>query len=457
MSNLTLPFIAKAMNAELIADDTNVVCTGVNTDSRKITKGDLFIAISGAKVDGHDYIIEAETKGAAAVVVDRKVKTKLPMLLVSNTLEALGKLGKAYREQFQLPIIALTGSCGKTTVKEMIASILMMNGPTLFTQGNLNTEVGVPLTLLGLTSEHQTAVIEMGARKKNDIAYLMNLTSPAVTLITNAGVAHLEIFGREHGIAEAKGEIFSCLSEKGTAVINRDDIHADYWQSLLNKGQKVITFGLDPKASITAMDIIMEANFSQFKLVTDIGMIAIQLSAPGKHNILNALSATAAARALNVPLEIIKKGLESFSPVSGRLQLKTGLEGCSIIDDTYNANPISVRAALSVLAMRSHEKIFVMGDMFELGPDALSLHRQIGVEAKTLGIHKLYGVGTMTEAAVQSFGTNATHYPDKASLIDALTKTLNSNTTVLIKGSRGMRMEEVVLALTTHSQEKASC
>ena len=457
MNNLTLSFIANATNAELIADDANRVCEGVNTDSRKIAKGELFVALSGANVDGHHYIEEAEAKGAAAVMVDRKVNTRLPILLVSNTLEALGKLAKAYREQFQLPIIALTGSCGKTTVKEMIASILMMRGPTLFTQGNLNTEVGVPLTLLRLLPEHQAAVIEMGARKKNDIAYLMEITSPAVTLITNAGVAHLEIFGSERGIAEAKGEIFSRLSESGIAVVNRDDIHAEYWQSLLNKDQKVITFGLHPEAKITATDITIESQFSQFKLLTDIGTEVIRLSAPGKHNILNALSAAATARALDFDLEMIKQGLERFMPVTGRLQLKTGLGGCSIIDDTYNANPISVRAALSVLAMRPGEKIFIMGDMFELGPEAILLHRQIGIEAKALGINQLYGVGTMTEAAVQGFGDQATHYPDKASLINAIKNTLNPNTTVLIKGSRGMRMEEIVTALTTQSQEKASC
>ncbi len=457
MNILTLSFVAQAMNAELLADNTELVCTGVNTDTRKISKGDLFVALPGAVVDGHDYINEAEARGAVGVVVSRKVKTKLPMLLVPDTLEALGRLAKIYRQQFQLPIVALTGSCGKTTVKEMLAGILTLHGPTLFTQGNLNTEVGVPLTLLGLSEKHGMAIVEMGARKENDIAYLMSLTSPMVSLITNAGVAHLEIFGSEKGIAKAKGEIFEYLPAGGTAIINQDDVHADYWHSLLNKGQKVITFGLHVSSQITAKNIVLEPTFSQFELVTDVGKVVVRLLAPGIHNVLNALSAAAAARALDVNLNTIQMGLERFVPVIGRLQFKTGLQGICIIDDTYNANPISVRAALSVLAKAKGEKIFVMGDMFELGPDALLLHRQIGVEAKELGIHRLYGVGSLTEAAVQGFGLNATHYPDKASLMNALTKVLNPNMTILIKGSRGMRMEEVVLALTVNCQEKASC
>lgn len=460
MSTLTLSAAAGLMNAKLIINtpfsEQNSLLTGVKTDTRTLVPGDLFVALKGERVDGHDLILDAEARGASGVVVNRMVETRLPILLVSDTLQALGLLAKAYRESFQIPIVAVTGSCGKTTVKEMIASILSLQGSTLANEGNLNTDVGVPLTLLRLEPKHQLAVIEMGARQKGDIAYLMGIAKPKVTLITNAGVAHLEIFGTERGIAEAKGEIFAHLDPNGTAIINKDDKHAEYWQGLLKK-QRVITFGLRAKADIQCNNPVMHDLSSEFELVTDMGKIAIHLPMPGEHSIQNALAAAAVARALDIPLTHIKAGLERFKAVTGRLQNKIGINGIRIIDDTYNANPISMRAALNVLASFSGQKVFVMGDMFELGEGAVSLHRQIGTDAKKLGIHKLFGVGTATAAAVEAFGPGATHYPDKNALVAALLQNLDPNTSVLVKGSRGMRMEEVVFALMQEKQEMKAC
>ena len=455
MNTLTLRYVAEMMHAEFSGKDA--VIKGIRADSRKVTAGDLFIALPGSRVDGHSFIKEVEEKGAVGIVVTKKIDTHLPTIIVKDTLEALGMLSKAYRKQFQIPMFALTGSCGKTTVKEMLASILSLQGPILATEGNLNTEVGVPLTLLRLLPEHHAAVIEMGARKKGDIDYLMSLASPNACMITNAGVAHLEIFGSERGIAEAKGEIFEYLTPTGTAVINQDDPHAAYWISLLKKGQKVIRFGIEQPADITASHLILGSKSSTFDIKTDIGTCSITLMAPGYHSVQNAISAAAAARALGLSLEDIKAGLEQFSSVSGRLQFKTGYKNITIIDDTYNANPISMRAALSVLAKAQGKKIFVMGDMFELGPEEQFLHRQMGAEAKQLGIHQLFGTGKLTLNAVEEFGEGAMHFADKASLILALKEELNADTTVLVKGSRGMRMEDIVIALTTDCQELSSC
>lgn len=447
---------AQFMGAKFSGQDS--LFNGVKIDSRSVLPGDLFVAIKGAKVDGHDFIEDAKARGAAGVVVSQSVETGLPTLMVADTIQALGIFAKTYRQLFQIPIVAVTGSCGKTTVKEMIASILSVQGPILATQGNLNTDVGVPLTLLRLETEHQMAVIEMGARQKGDIAYLMGLVSPLVSLITNAGVAHLEIFKTEKSIAEAKGEIFAHLEPDGIAIMNADDKHISYWQELVkNKGPKIITFGLQNQATISCQKLILDKLSSQFELLTDIGMIPIKLSIPGEHSIQNALAAAAVARALGISLGTIQKGLAAFKPVTGRLQAKTGRSGEHIIDDTYNANPVSMRAALSVLAGFSGKKIFVMGDMFELGEGSSEVHEQIGREAKQYGIDKMFGVGEATAFAVKGFGQGATHYSDKSLLLKDLNKILDKNSVVLVKGSRGMRMEEIVNALMEEHQEIKTC
>jgi len=454
---LTLNEIASLIKTELSEQDresdkyAKTSITGVAIDSRKVTKGDLFVALKGNRVDGHTFIPEVAAKGAAAVMVSEEIETTLPKLRVTDTVKSLGVLAKNYRSRFQIPIISVTGSCGKTTVKEMIYSILKQaagenNEAVLASQGNLNTDVGLPLTLLKLTSEHKMAVIEMGARQKGDIAYLMQLTEPRVSIITNAGIAHLGAFGSEQGVAEAKGEIYQHLQKDGIAIINADDKFASFWQSLL-RGQQVITFGLESEASITCSYFIEEPTKSQFELTTDIGNIEISLPLLGKHNILNALAAAAGARALDISLEHIQAGLQNFKAVNRRLQCKPGLSGACIIDDSYNANPISVRAALEVLSQFSGKKIAVLADMKDLGPNALDLHREIGIEAKKLGIDQLLCWGELATEYVKGFGSLAEHFNDKQSLIKAIPAILDANTTVLVKGSLSMAMDEVVQAL----------
>jgi len=454
MRTLTLSFAAQSMNAVLQGQDC--IFKDVKRDSRQVSPGTLFVAIPGARVDGHDFIHEAEARGAVGVVVSRSVNTTLPTLLVPDTVQALGQLAKAHRQTFQIPMVAITGSVGKTTTKEMVTRILAEQGSVLSSQGNLNTEVGLPLTLLGLLPTHQSAVVEMGARKQGDIAYLMGLATPSVAIITNAGVAHQETFGSKAGIAKAKGEIFECLQPKGTAIINADDEYADYWRSLLKAGQRIISFGMEHSADVFGKNIVLEPTLSQFELNTDIGAVTIQLQTPGLHMVQNAIAAAAAARALDISLLHIKSGLEKFLPVAGRLQFRKGLNGVSIIDDTYNANPISIRAALAVLSQLPGKRIFVMGDMVDR-EEAEKRHHEMGREAKNLGIHKMYGVGPMTALAVEAFGPNAAHYSDKSALIRALKLEMHPDTTILIKGSRFMEMEEVVFALTTDCQEARTC
>lgn len=460
MIELKLSTAADWMNAKLLGEDCvfeDCVFQGVSTDTRAVQKGNLFVAIKGEKVDAHHFLAEAKANGAvAAIVEDYQADVALPQLQVENSIMALGQLSKKYRQGFSLPLAAVTGSCGKTTVKEMLASILSLGGPILASQGNLNTEVGLPLTLLRLSSQQLCGVVEMGARKKGDIRYLMSLAQPDVTLITNAGVAHLEIFGSERGIAEAKGEIFSSLKPTGTAVINIDDENAGYWRNLLTT-QRIVSFALQAKnrAATSPIDFYAENTLetpdaTEFDLHTPIGTRKIHLKAFGKHSVSNALAAAAVAYALGISLGDIVAGLEKFLPVTGRLQIKQGKEGLKIIDDTYNANPVSVKAALAVLANSKEKKIFVMGDMLELGANAAELHKQMGEAALALGIDTMYGIGNLTKEAIKAFGAKAKHYADKASLIQALQteELLNEgNKTILVKGSRGMRMEEIVQAL----------
>lgn len=449
---LTLNEISKILGVEVPATHSTKAITGVVTDSRSVLPGNLFVALKGNRVDGHSFMNDVAAKGASAVLVSEAVATTLPTLTVKDTVKSLGVLAKTYRDRFQLPIISVTGSCGKTTVKEMINSILQQavgldQTKVLASQGNLNTEVGLPLSLLKLTSQHKMAVIEMGARQKGDIAYLMQLTTPKVSLITNAGIAHLGAFGGEKTIAEAKGEIYQQLQKEGIAVINADDQFASYWQSLL-QGQRVLTFGLEKEATITCSYTVEEPSHTQFELVTDIGNIEILLGVPGRHNILNALSAAAAARAINISLEDIRAGLQNFKAVKGRLRIVPGIAGARIIDDAYNANPASMRAGINVLSQFPGKKIAVLADMKELGPKEEEYHLDIGKTAKELGIDHLLCTGELAKNYVKGFGPTAQHFPDKETLIKALIPMLDSETTVLVKGSLSMAMDEVVQVLT---------
>ena len=442
MKDLSLTTVAQMMQAHFAGPDARY--QGLCIDTRNLKPGDLFVALEGEHVDGHDYINMAEKRGAAGLVISRPVDSTIATLLVPNTLEALALFAKAMRARFPIPMVAITGSSGKTTIKEMLYSILSLKGPTLATTDNLNNEIGVPLTLSRLNTEHWAAIIEMGARRQGNIAYLMSLANPNVGLISNASMAHVEIFGSTQNIAEAKAEIYKNLRPSGIAILNVDEAHADLWRSMMNKPAKIISFGLKNKADVYADNIVLDKHGSFCDLHIDGKVLALTLQAPGEHSIYNALAAAASATALGVELETIQKGLQLFSAVSGRLEFKKGRLDTCIIDDTYNANPASMQAALAVLARQPGFRIFVMGDMLELGDQALDYHQIIGLAAKKYGIDKLYGFGKMTRAAVAAFGEGGAYFSDQNSLIEKLFLEMPREATLLVKGSRGMKMENIV-------------
>jgi UDP-N-acetylmuramoyl-tripeptide--D-alanyl-D-alanine ligase len=445
----------------------DVLINGVSSDSRKIMQGDLFVALRGEHFDGYLFVATAAQAGAVAALVnadsyqERLASGKeqeagpepgIPLLLVDDTRLALGRLAAWWRRQFDIPVVAITGSNGKTTVKEMLAGILRVAADSadavLATRGNLNNDIGMPLTLLRMNATHRYAVIEMGMNHPGEIDYLTRIAAPDVALINNASGAHLAGLGSVEAVARAKGEIFAGLQHHGTAVINSDDKHARLWRELAG-AHPLLEFGLNSDADVTGTWHPLGDGL-RLDVTVPQGMFAADLQVPGEHNARNALAATAAATVLNIPLETIAAGLEKFTGVPGRLQRKVALHGATLIDDTYNANPASLRAAISVLAQAGGKRIVVMGDMGELGDDAEILHAGIGAEARRAGIEKFYALGTLSASAAREFGNGAQHFMRIEDLQDALEKELNANTTVLVKGSRFMKMERVVEHFTVH-------
>ncbi len=437
---------ALATRGQLIGADVEFCCVG--TDSRAIKKGQLFVALKGENFDGHEYAAQSLEQGASAVLVS-KASNVSPAVVVEDTRLALGDLASHWRAKFDMPVVAITGSNGKTTVKEMLAAILKVatadDASVLATQGNLNNDIGLPMTMLNLGKQHRYAVLEMGMNHTGELSYLSNLAKPNVALVNNAGTAHIGELGSLEAIANAKGEIFEGLADGGTAIINADDVFANLWKNLASKHQQV-TFGLKAKADVTAKYELHAAS-SDLELIAPNGTVKFTLPAPGLHNVSNALAAASAALALNVLLENIATGLSNFAGVKGRLQTKQGFAGAKVIDDTYNANPMSMKAAIDVLKASAGQRIFVMGDMAELGADAASMHSEIGAYAKTAGIEKFYALGEITKNAVTSFGANAMHFETIEALAESLKNMMNAETTVLVKGSRSMRMERVVDAI----------
>ena len=421
----------------------NVTVKGISTDTRTINGGELFIALKGPNFDGHDYIKTALDKGAAACLVQNEINTNA--VITTDTHQALGLLAKAWREKFNKTVFAITGSNGKTTVKEMIASIISQNQSVMATDGNLNNDIGVPLTLFRLNADYDAAVIEMGANHVNEISYLTNLALPDVAVITNIGTAHLEGFGSIENTAKAKAEIFQGLSESGTAIINADD---DFFEEFkeVTKPYKVISYGMND-ADITCQ-FNASAEGSVLNVSTPKGECVIKLKLLGSHNVMNALAAIAAAIAVNVSLEQIVKGLESLEPVSGRLQMKQGVNNSLVIDDTYNANPTSLTAALNVLRGFSGKHFLALGDMGELGDKAEALHVDAGIYAKESGVDSLYSFGKLAAKAAKEFGGNGFCYDKHEDMINALRDELSQDVTLLVKGSRSMHMENIVNALT---------
>ena len=420
----------------------NTVFTGITTDSRQVSPGMLFAALPGQNFDGHDYIEQAEKRGAVAALVSRSVETEIPVLEVTDVLAALGVLAADWRQSCPARVVGITGSNGKTTVKEMVASILRQEGTVLATKGNFNNELGLPLTLFQLSKSHDYAVLEMGASNPGDIAYLARIAKPQIGIVNNIGPAHLQGFINEEGVARAKGEMFAALPADGVAIINAAEPWVDLWREM-NKAGSIYYFNGDGEDHIRAShtdDGVM--------VNTPVGQFPLELPLPGQHNLANALAATAVCLALDIPIFQIKAGLEAVKPVPGRLSLVHAHSGWTVIDDTYNANPASLYAALQVLSNQDGEPWLVLGDMKELGSDSHKMHAELGDAARILGVKRLFALGDSSTATVEAFGDHAMHFNSRKDLIEALRTQLKPGVACLVKGSRSMGMEHVVSAIS---------
>jgi len=435
--------------------------SGVSTDSRTINAGELFIALSGPRFNGEDYVAAAAARGAVGAVVRSQQPAALSQIVVDDTLAALASGAHAWREGFSIPVVGVAGSNGKTTVKELISGILSQAGPCLSTRGNLNNHIGVPLTLFRIGAEHRFAVVEMGADCAGEVENLVRIGRPTVGIITNAGAEHLAGFGSLEGVARAEGEMVAGLGKDASAIINNDDPFALLWKNMTPA--RVSTFGLQPGADFTAAAIRTSIDSSgfvtHFTLHAPQGSVPVELHLAGRHNLVNALGAAAAASTAGVTLSDIARGLGGTRPVPGRLQFKRAASGAWIIDDSYNANPSSVQAAIEVLASLTGQRWLVFADMGELGDYATESHRQVGIWAKAAGIERLFATGTAAQLAVDTFGAGATWFADTAALAAGLGAELSraepgfspAEVRMLIKGSRFNRLERVVTALVTAS------
>ncbi|MBU9825342.1 MULTISPECIES: UDP-N-acetylmuramoyl-tripeptide--D-alanyl-D-alanine ligase [Rahnella] len=453
MIRVSLQTLADALNAELIGVDTQI--DSVTTDTRQVTEGGLFVALKGEKFDAHDFAVDAVKAGSAALLVSKRLPVDVPQLLVTDTRIALGQLGGWVRQQVPARVVGLTGSSGKTSVKEMTAAILRECGNVLYTAGNFNNDIGVPLTLLRLTAEHDFAVIEMGANHPGEIAYTTALARPETALVNNLSAAHLEGFGSLAGVARAKGEIFEGLPEKGIAVINADNNDYANWQHKLN-GKTVWRFSpiLAEGIDFSATDVKLSPLNTAFTLHSPQGNIDVSLPVPGRHNIANALAAAALALSVGASLENVRAGLATLQSVKGRLFPIALCDGKTLLDDSYNANVGSMTAAAQVLAEMPGYRVMAVGDMAELGAESESCHRQVGEAIRDAGIDKVFSIGHDSRIISDVSGCGE-HLEDKAALTARLTSLLSEHAviTVLIKGSRSAAMEQVVRAL----QENATC
>lgn len=439
--------------ARLVAGTTRhpaVEISGVSTDSRSLHPGELFVALRGLRHDGHDAVPEAMARGAVAVVVSRPMpSSSIPQVVVGDTREALGCLAQGWRLRHSCPVIGITGSNGKTTTKELVAAILRRRGPILATRGNLNNHIGVPLTLFGLGPEHHAAVIEMGANAMADIADLADIARPTIGIVTLCGPAHLEGFGSIENVAIAKGRIFEALPADGIAVINADDRFAADWRAATTAG-KIVTFGLGDGADVTASKIEFggPGEGIRFHLHSPWGEADVRLTLDGEHNVRNALAASAAAMSAGADLADVVAGLADAAPVKGRLVLRTGHSGARVIDDSYNANPASLAAALAVLARAGGRRWLVLGDMGELGTAETSAHVEAGVQARAAGIERLFTLGPRARLAAASFGPGGEAFDDLDALHATLAAAITAEVTVLVKASRMMGLDRLVERLS---------
>ena len=444
----TLGDFAHACGGRLIGADRTY--TGVSTDTRTITSGELFVALHGPNFNGNSFVEAATKAGAAGAVVDAEQAAPIAQIVVPSTQKALEKASHSWRESFGIPLIGVAGSNGKTTVKEMIATILTQAGTCLATRGNLNNHIGVPLTLFRLDGDQKFAVVEMGANAPGEVALLVEIGRPTVGIITNAGAEHLEGFGSLEGAARAEGEMVAGLAPTATAVINADDEFASMWRAMTRA--KIVKFGLKAGADFTATDvrtgIDTEGFITRFTLSCPLGRAPIALKLAGRHNVINALGAAAAAAAAGVTLDHIVAGLGAVQAVKGRLQLKKSRHGAVLIDDSYNANPSSVHAGIEVLEqLEGGRKWLVFGQMGELGDFSAEAHTEIGTFARTHGVERLFAVGQDAQLTVKSFGTGAQWFADTTALSQAVDAALAPDVRLLVKGSRSNRLEKVIEAL----------
>ncbi len=443
--------LARVTGGALHGDD--VAFGPVISDSRALEPGALFVALRGDRFDAHQFVPEALERGAAGALVARPIPVPLPQVVVSDTLAALTAFAGAWRRDFDGTVVGITGSNGKTTVKEMTGAILVCAGPCLVTRGNLNNHIGVPLTLSRLEATHRYAVIEMGANHIGEIAHLASIARPGVGLVINAGPAHLEGFGSLEGVAQGKGEMFAALGIDGTAVINADDRFAPYWHGLAREAGRIVTFGMRERADFMASSVasrLSDTGFvTEFELSSPLGRRRIALGLAGEHNVMNALAAAAAAHAAGAGIEAIVDGLTSMRAVTGRLEVRPAHAGARMIDDSYNANPASLRAGLRALSSVPGRHWLVLGEMRELGPESARLHAEMGEFARQTGVARLLAVGDDAHHAVEAFGTGATWFASVDDVIAALRAELGPDVTVLVKGSRSNRLERVSAALAS--------
>ena len=457
MRTVGLSQLAHWCEGRLLGDD--VAISGISTDSRDDLHGKLFVALKGERFDAHEFVAQAKTNGAAALLTHRPVDSDLPTILCADTEEALGEIAAGLARNRPAIVLALTGSNGKTSVKTLLHAILSRAGKAYVNPGNRNNEIGVPLAVIDAPEDAQFAIYEMGAGKPGDIAYLTSIVTPNIALVNNIAPAHIERMGSLLGIAETKGAIYEALPDDGLAVVNVDDAFCPYFLERI-AGRGVLRFGLENNADITAGKIVHGADGTHFELITPAGRADVELQMPGRHNVLNALAASAMALAAGAPFEAIVAGLQSAKPVAGRQDGKLLANGAVLIDDSYNANPGSVLAGIASLAaacaLDGRQSVLVLGDMAELGDTATDMHAQIGAAAKNQGIAGLMTCGVLSRAASDAYGAGARHFADRPALIAALIGTVDGSQRLLVKGSRSSRMDEVVSALlqTYGTQEK---
>lgn len=447
IQSMTLSNINSILSGRQLGSDVSF--SHISTDTRTLQPGDLYVALLGENFDGNDYVDQAFDNGACAAIVSRVFENNFPHIVVKDTTIALGELGRINRLASRAKVVAITGSQGKTTVKEMIGKILSQCGDVLLTHANLNNQIGVPLTLLELENRHDFAVIELGASQPGDIAYTVRLACPHVSVLTNATATHLDGLKDVQGVVRTKGEIIEGLDSNGTAVLNADSAYFSQWSDRA-MGKALLSFGLIDSADFRARDISIDTGFgSHFILHTPKGEISINLKLQGMHNVSNALASAAASIAAGANLSQVKSGLEQMSPVVGRLHQMEGPRKSVLIDDSYNASPSSTRAAIDVLARFPGTRVLIMGDMAELGNIAESAHKDVGCYAKEMSIDIVWTIGDLSSFIASEFSGNSTHFKTQDELIKHALVTLKSNFAVLVKGSRSARMNEIVKKLKT--------